>query len=131
MADTGFLSAAFKKLTTTVPSNTKIVLGVPSYMNTKYLYKTNDVITKNAQGNIIASPASYCMNGTEQNGTPIPPACTGIGLSDPTNICKDIKAGGISVHPQYGGLMTWDINAEYDPKNLKPWRWITGIQACK
>ena len=32
---------------------------------------------------------------------------------------------------QYGGLMTWDINSEYDPKNTSPWAWITGVRNCQ
>jgi chitinase len=127
-ADVGFLSAAFNELTKIIVNQkTKIIMGVPSYMNYSYLGKPG--VT--AQGCMDLKLADH--KGLN---------CYGIGLTKPTDICTDIRSilnnPQVGNNPKFGGLMTWAINSEFDPNNYGfaptkpaaavPWPWISGIK---
>lgn len=50
----------------------------------------------------------------------------GNGLSNPEDIVKDITdGGGVLQSPQYGGIMTWAINYDYEQN----WSFAKGVQA--
>ncbi|GAA3919354.1 glycosyl hydrolase family 18 protein [Litoribacillus peritrichatus] len=38
----------------------------------------------------------------------------GSGLSDPSDVVKDIDSGEVMQSPQYGGIMVWSINFDYE-----------------
>ena len=113
--DVGFLSMTFKLLgqeaqksmpglsdqNLTIPSNTKIVLGVPNYRGpsvTDAQYK---------QGLCLADAS-----------------CSGSGLYHPTDITTDITNGGLGNYEQYGGLMTWIMNSD----SYQGWTWVDGVK---
>ena len=38
----------------------------------------------------------------------------GSGLSDPTSVVRDIQSGEVLQSPQYGGVMVWAVNYDYE-----------------
>lgn len=83
-----------------IPRETKIIVGVPNF-KASYISKES-------------YPTSRCTTDG---------SCTGIGLYDPQDIIKDIKDGGILNQSQYGGLMTWIMNAD----SYQSWTWVDKV----